>query len=38
MGSGKEKMVGVQDTVIDPIDEDKDEPQEFEEESELHAE
>lgn len=39
LGSGKEKMVGVLDTVIDPIDGDKDEPPEFEEEeSELHAE
>ena len=39
LGSNKEKMIGVLDTVIDPIDGDKDEPQEFEEEEiELHAE
>ena len=41
LGSNKEKMIGGLDTVIDPIDGDKDEPQEFEEEeeeSELHAE
>ena len=39
LGSKKEKMIGGLDTVIDPIDGDKDEPQEFEEEeSELHAE
>ena len=42
LGSNKEKMIGVLDTAIDPINGDKDEPQEFEEEeeeeSELHAE
>ena len=38
LGSSKEKMVGVLDTVDDPIDGDKDELQESEEEDELHAE
>ena len=39
LGSNKEKMIVGLDTVIDTIDGDKDEPQEFEEEeSELHAE
>ena len=38
LGSNKEKMVGILDTVVDPIDGDKDEPQESEEDSEFHAE
>ena len=38
LGSGKDKMVDVLDAVTDPIDGVKDEPQEYEEESELHAE
>ena len=41
LGTNKEKMIGVLDKAIDPINGDKDEPQEFEEEeeeeSELHA-